>query len=642
MEKKEMSMETRLLIFFVLMGLILLGTQYFYKPPPPPAKPAAVTSTANDKAVEKEAVAAAQPAAQTAAAAQATPPVDMPGRVQAEKEETVTVETDLYRVTFSNRGAVAKSWTLKAYKDHEGKPVELINPRLAGRVRAPLSLVLKHPRAYTVTAASWANGIATLTVAGQDIQAGQEISVASVTPAGYNVSSVFAVSANGTQITYPVASDPGPYASGGAVTPESAANLALFKVDQSADRLAVDFEFSDGRTVVKKSFHFAPDSYLIAVNTEVTQNGVMAPHEIAWRGGFGDQTVSTAAADEHAVYFDTKLQTKEAKEAKNGPAAFGGQLSFEGMEDKFFAGVFLPSSRTSSEITVFSDSVPTATVGTDEQRAGVGFGGEGLNMGALFVGPKDSDLLAKVDPRLEQLIDWGWFKLLAEPLFLALHWTSEHVTHNNYGWAIIFVTITINIILSPLSLQQLKSSRKMQKIQPQIAALNARYKGIKMNDPRKAEQNQEMMDLYKREGVNPMGGCLPMLIQFPFLLAFYRVLSVSIAMRGASWLWVHDLSQPETLAIRVLPVLLVVTQFLTQKMTPTPGVDPSQQKMMMITPLIFGYIFYFLSSGLVLYYLTSNFVAIARQMILNRISGPITPPSPTVIDVKPTSPKKRR
>jgi YidC/Oxa1 family membrane protein insertase len=305
--------------------------------------------------------------------------------------------------------------------------------------------------------------------------------------------------------------------------------------------------------------------------------------------------------------------------------------------------VFLPSSHASSELTVYSDSIPTATAGTDEQRAGVTFGGEGINIGALFVGPKDSDLLAKVDPRLQQLIDWGWTKILAEPLFLALHWTSEHVTNNNYGWAIIFVTIAINIVLSPLSLQSLKSSRKMQKIQPQIAALNAKYKGIKMNDPRKAEQNQEMMDLYKREGVNPMGGCLPMLIQFPFLIAFYRVLSVSIAMRGASWLWVHDLSQPETLAIRALPVLLVITQFLTQKMTPTPGVDPSQQKMMMVTPLIFGYIFYFLSSGLVLYYLTSNFVAIARQMILNRISGPITP---TVIDVKSTPSqsqnKKRR
>lgn len=566
-----MSMETRLLIFFVLMGLILLGTQYFYKAPPaPPAKTAAPASPSSDpKAAEQQAAAqptVGQAAAQTAPKPQAeAAPGDMPGRVQADKEELTTIETNVYRVTFSNKGAVVKNWVLKDYKDHEGKPLDLVNPRALGKVPSPFSVVPKNQ----------------------------------------------------------LPTDP---------------NTALFKTTASDDRLSVDFEFSDGRAVSKKSFHFGPNSYLVEVSSEISQNGVLVPHELAWQGGFGDQTVSTAAADEHAVYYDTKLQTKDAKEAKNGPVSFSGQMSFEGMEDKFFAVVFLPSTHASSQTTVYSNTVPGAA-GADEQRAGVAIGGEGVNIGALFVGPKDSDLLKKVDPRLDQLIDWGWFKILAEPLFLALQWTADHVVHN-YGWAIVLVTITINILLSPLSFQQIKSSRKMQQIKPQLDALNAKYKGIKMNDPRKAEQNQEMMDLYKREGVNPMGGCLPMLIQFPFLLAFYKVLSISIAMRGASWLWVHDLSQPETIAIRVLPVLLVITQFLTQKMTPAPGVDPSQQKMMMITPLIFGYIFYFLSSGLVLYYLTSNFVAIARQMILNRISGPVT--QPAVIDVKPTSSKKRR
>ena len=108
----------------------------------------------------------------------------------------------------------------------------------------------------------------------------------------------------------------------------------------------------------------------------------------------------------------------------------------------------------------------------------------------------------------------------------------------------------------------MKSSKKMQALQPQIKAINAKYKGTPMSDPRKAEQNQEMMDLYKKHGVNPVGGCLPMVIQLPFFCAFYKVLGVAIEMRGAHWLWVHDLSQPETLAIRVLPVLLIVTQFL--------------------------------------------------------------------------------
>jgi YidC/Oxa1 family membrane protein insertase len=155
-------------------------------------------------------------------------------------------------------------------------------------------------------------------------------------------------------------------------------------------------------------------------------------------------------------------------------------------------------------------------------------------------------------------------------------------------------------------------------LQPQIKAINDRYKGISMKDPRKNDQNQEIMDLYKKHGVNPVGGCLPMLLQMPFLFAFYKVLSVSIEMRGASWFWVADLSQPETLAIKVLPVLLVITQFMMQKMTPSPGVDPSQQKIMMFMPLMMGYMFYFASAGLVLYWLTGNVVSVIQQWILNR------------------------
>jgi YidC/Oxa1 family membrane protein insertase len=129
---------------------------------------------------------------------------------------------------------------------------------------------------------------------------------------------------------------------------------------------------------------------------------------------------------------------------------------------------------------------------------------------------------------------------------------------------------------------------------------------------------------------------LPMVLQLPFFFAFYRVLSVSIEMRGANWLWVHDLSQPETIAIRILPILLIITQFLSQKMTPSPGMDPAQQKMMLIMPLALGYMFYFSSSGLVLYWLTGNLVGIAQQWLLNRGAPP-----PAVVNVKPT-PKKGR
>ena len=150
-----------------------------------------------------------------------------------------------------------------------------------------------------------------------------------------------------------------------------------------------------------------------------------------------------------------------------------------------------------------------------------------------------------------------------------------------------------------------------------------------MRDPRKAEQNQEVMDLYKKHGVNPLGaGCMPLVLQIPFFFAFYKVLSVSIEMRGANWLWVSDLSQPETLAIRILPLMMIGTQFFLQKMTPHPGADPAQQKMMMFMPLVLGFMFYGVSSGLVLYWLTSNLVGIAQQWFINR-SMPLPQPPDT-------------
>jgi YidC/Oxa1 family membrane protein insertase len=555
MGKKEMTMETRLLLAFLLMGLVLFGTQYFYKPAPAatPTKPAP-----------------ARPAevAQQASKPQTPPPsaAEMPGQIHADREETFTIETDVYRVTFSNRGAIIRSWILKnpKYKDHKNQPLDLVNPAALAKLPAPFSISTKQQ----------------------------------------------------------LGSDP---------------NTALFKA--SRDGLNVDFDFSDGRTATKKSFKFSQADYLVRVTTQVTDNGVLIPHSIEWRGGFGDETVVNAAAEQKVVYYDlnaSKLNEKDPKEAKNGPVTSAGLYSFAGLEDKYFAAVFLPVNRSPIESTVFSDAVPNAS-GSEEQRVGAGIGGEGINTFSYFVGPKDTDLLKRVDPKLTQLIDWGWFEVLAKPLFLALNWTADNLVHN-WGWAIILVTIVINVLLFPLRLTSLKSARKMQRLQPQIAAINAKYKSIPLRDPRKADQNAELMDLYKREGVNPMGGCVPMLIQLPFLYAFYKVLSISIEMRGAPWLWVHDLSQPETIPIRLLPVILVITQFMTQKMTPQPGADPSQQKMMMFMPLVFGYIFYFLSSGLVLYYLTGNLVGIVQQWLINRAAPP--PPAAPVAAEKPQ--KKKR
>ncbi len=474
--------------------------------------------------------------------------------MQASGEEIVPVDTDVYHVVFSNRGAVVLSWVLKNYHSGNGKPLELVYQPGKDRVPFPFSIDVK----------------------------GQTL-----------------------------ATDP---------------NKALFKTERSGDGLEVSFEFSDGRALTKKSFHFTKTSYLVNVTSEVTQNGTAVPHQLTWRGGFGDPTVRNPESVQHALYYDlanSKLKSIAFGDAKNGPVSASGQFSFVGIEDSYFTAVFLPGDKPSVEETTFADAVPNVD-GKDEKRVGVGVGGEGLNSLSLFVGPKDTDLLRKVNPKLEQVVDWGFFGVIAKPLFLVLNWTSDHLVHN-YGWAIVLVTLAINMLLFPLKITSMKSSKKMQALQPQIKAINDKYKGISMKDPRKTEQNQEVMDLYKKNGVNPVGGCLPMLLQLPFLWAFYKVLGVAIEMRGSHWLWVTDLSQPESLAIHLLPLLLVATQFLMQRMTPQPGVDPAQAKMMMFMPLMFGYMFYFASAGLVLYWLTGNVVGIVQQWLLNK-----TMPAPEV------------
>jgi len=200
----------------------------------------------------------------------------------------------------------------------------------------------------------------------------------------------------------------------------------------------------------------------------------------------------------------------------------------------------------------------------------------------------------------------------------------------------VLVTFAINMVLFPLRFSSMRSAKKMQALQPQIKALNDKYKDLPLRDPRKQEQQAEMMELYKKHGVNPVGGCVPMVLQLPFLIGFYTVLTVAIEMRGANWLWIPDLSQAETgffaalgPPIRLLPLLLIVAQFLQQKMTPSPGMDPAQQKMMLFMPLVLGFMFYGQPAGLVLYWLTGGLVGIAQQWLLSR--GGSTPPAVELI-----------
>lgn len=542
--RKELSMENRMLLAFLLMGAVLFATNYFYKSaaPPPSKTKTAETKKPGTPAVQQN---VAQPAAQTVEPVTAAAPAAV---VSAADERTFEVNTSLYRVVFSNRGAVVRSWMLKKYTDHAGKPLELVNTEGAKKVGYPFTLAFVKQ------------------------------------------------------------------------TPPVDLNQALFAAKPDNDGLGITYEFSNGKTTARKTFRFQPDKYLAQVSTEVTDADVLAPHLLAWRGGFGDMVVQNASGHQHSIHYDlsdSKLIALDAKSAKKGPVVADGPYSFGGLEDQFFAAVFLPNGSSTVETITYSDTVPTPVSPQEDTFVGTAVGLGGRNDFAFYVGPKDIDILRSVNPKLENIVDFGWFAFLAKPLFLAVHWTNNRLVHN-YGWSIVLVTIIINFLLLPLKLTNMKSMKKMQALQPQIAAINDKYKNVGLRDRRKQQQNEEVMALYKKHGANPMGGCVPMLLQIPFFIAFWKVLSVSIEMRHANWLWVHDLSEPETLPIKILPILLIATQFLMQKMTPNTTADPNQQRMMMIMPLFMGIFFYKLPSGLVLYYLTGNLIGIAQQWFFNR------------------------
>ena len=555
----ELPNEARMLIAFVLMGLILLATPYVYrKLGLAPAEADPKTQTAKKSPAPK---AAAEQSVATAGGApivsSATPGADtstpVPGAVSAASEQDQVLDTSLYHVVFSNRGATVKSWTLKKFQDSNGKPLELVNQKGDEKVGRPFQLTFRDKQ------------------------------------------------------------------------PSSDLNKALWVAHPSGD-LSLTFEYSDGRTQAKKTFALQQDSYLVQYASEVTVNGMGLPHLVEWRGGFGDMAVQNAAGQQATIYFNTeknKLVREFAKSAKNGPVNVDGQFSFAGIDDQYFAAAFLPPPNTTLQMTTYDDVVASPINNAEEPYPGVAVGGSARNQFAIYIGPKEVSLLHSVNPKLDGIVEWGWFGIVAKPLFMVLHFLNDQFVHN-YGWSIILITIIINMALFPLKLTSLKSSRKMQAIQPEMTAITNKYKGISMSDPRAANKQQEIMDLYKKHGMNPMAGCIPLLIQMPFIYAFYKVLAVSIEMRHASWLWVSDLSQHEHFEIHFLPLIMVVTSYALQRMTPPPASgDPSQQKMMQFMPLMYLFFFWSMSSGVVLYWLTGNIVGVAQQWFFNKTAGPV-------------------
>jgi YidC/Oxa1 family membrane protein insertase len=301
--------------------------------------------------------------------------------------------------------------------------------------------------------------------------------------------------------------------------------------------------------------------------------------------------------------------------------------------DLYFATAFLPDAPARTTVVTLHNSIQLPSDATDPNSqkrpadvVGLAVGDtSGTTRLRIYAGPKQLDQLKTIHandsegkpagPSLEALIQYGWLTVIAKPLYLCLRFFYEHGI-SNWGWAIILFTVLFNLALLPTRFWMTKSSLKMMRIQPKVDAIKRRYAHLKATDPKRSEMNTEMMELYKTEGVNMYGGCLPLLLQMPLFFAYYRVLQNTVELRQAQWYWLTDLSSPDML--HILPILIIVSMFLMQYITPSPGMDPNQRRMMAIMmPVMFGFMLWHLASGLALYWGVGNIINLAIQIGIN-------------------------
>jgi YidC/Oxa1 family membrane protein insertase len=536
-----------MLAFTAVFLVMFLGLQFFLKPKKPatPAPNQQQQATSTDTPVQSAAALATTAGTVTTPSAQAT------------AESTTVIENELYRITFSNRGAQVTSWILKKYKADDGNPLDLVNHETAPKFGYPLSLFTYDP-----------------TLRNQLEQA------------------MFVPSATGN------ISAPG----------------------------TLSFDYSAGGLVVHKTFKF-DSSYVIHAEVSATLSGAPVAALLSWPAGFGDQdTLPRFAGATIATARDGRVDQIAVKKV-NGGETLHGPFDWAGVNDLYFAAIFLPENPRDADLVTLHNtiSIPQNRRNPDPNHTypapvlGSAMGTAQPYDVRLFAGPKALDVLASVPTNgasLEKVVSFGMWGVISKPLFLILRFLNDHVVPN-WGWAILILTLVLNLAMLPTRFQMMKSSLKMQRIQPHMEAIKAKYAKYKTTDPRRQEMNKEIFDLQKREGVNMFGGCIPMLIQWPLLFAFYRMLSNVIELRHAHWLWLPDLSAPDPL--HILPIFFIVSMFLVQWLTPSPGVDPAQQRMMAFTmPAVFGFMTWNIGSGLALYWAGSNILGIVQQMLMNR------------------------
>ena len=535
-QKDKFTPELRILAASLLsMGVILLWAKFFGPKSPVPSPQAnrpAQSAPATSGPGASPAANAPQASAPAARVAAAAAPSVVAKSDTAQR--TIVVENDLYRVEISNRGAVVNSWQLKKYMD-DAKPQRVLD--------------VVHPSASEQTG-GWP----------------------------------FSVVLDDEQL-------------------QNAANTGLYQVSTGAETLHApadaEFVWSDGHLEITKRFHF-DHSYVVRVDTSAKLNGRTITAGLGWLGGFGDLTVKDPAPVETVTtyYSEGGKITNYAHKKLEGPDKWGpgvwqGGKDFLGIEDRYFTAAFLPANGAAPGTLQTRYWKKSRTVQANGQDAlepvpevAAASSAQPLAL-RVYVGPKDYDDLKRMNPPLHGLINFGWLEFIAEPLFHGLKWLHNYVP--NWGWAIVVLTLVINMLLFPLRISSYKTTLKMQRVGPEVKAIQEKYKKYSMRDPRKAEMNKEVMAIYSREGINPLGGCFQMFLQMPVWFGLNTALRFAIEMRHAAWLWIIDLSSKDP--YYVLPVLMGLSMYLVSKMTPMTATDPQQQAMMKIMPITMAGIF---------------------------------------------------
>jgi YidC/Oxa1 family membrane protein insertase len=585
------NMEMRALLAIVLSIAVLSLYQYFFAPAPvivsPPAEGGAglvergagegegpgSPSAAGRPAARGDAVDRSPAAGEGGTAEEQEDDAEAAGprpATGAAAEQVVTIETTLYRAAITNRGGRLESFVLLDYDSDEGGPLELVLDSYADANRLPLDvLVPADPR--TEEAANTA---------------------------------LFTVSVDGTATASPrVAAAP----------------------DENESTVVV-LEWSDGAGAwLRKELRFVDGSYQVELDVAGDLHGAreafvaLGPGLVA---GSAD-TQNRWLTDGAVMFREGELEHLAADDLES-PVAIEGEVSWAGVESGYFLAAFLIDDGAGLRVIAEPGRADGEGEETEAARARVAMRiAAGGTRGPVFIGPKKFDLLRQQGYALAEAIDFGFFGFLAKPLLWLL--VRIHGVVLNYGLAIILLTALIRLLFLPLNHKSMVSMRRTQKLQPQIAAIRARYKGVK--DMQKRQQmNDEVMALYRKEGVSPFGGCLPMLAQLPVLFALYSLLSVAIELRHAPFvLWIEDLSKYDPYL--VLPLLMGASMFYQMGQTPTG--DPNTARMQRMMPIIFTALFLYVPSGLVLYWLTNNVLGIGQQAYINRTLEGGKGPAPT-------------